>query len=77
MVALRSSLDSEPCQSQHAYLRLALLQDWMCEAAESRQDQKLIKQAAESGVAAAEAAVKLNPTPSEAHQWVGGLGVAT
>jgi tetratricopeptide (TPR) repeat protein len=40
----------------------------MCEAAEGSNDQKLIKAAAEASVAAAEAAVMLNPKSSEAHQ---------
>ncbi len=50
------------------YLRLALLQNWMCEAAEARNDRKLVKEAAEAGVAAAEVAVRLNPKSSDAHQ---------
>src|ERR1700694_3021283 len=33
------------------YVRLALLQDWMCEVGESSNDQKLAKAAAEAGVA--------------------------
>ncbi len=51
-----------------AYLRLALLQNWMCEAAEVSNKRELVKPAAEAGVAAAEIAVKLNPKSSEAHQ---------
>ena len=55
------------------YMRLALLQDWMCEAAEAHNDRKLVKQAAEAGVAAAEIAVRLNPTSSDAHQLLADL----
>lgn len=51
-----------------AYLRLALLQNWMCEAAEVSNKRELVKPAAAAGVVAAEIAVKLNPKSSEAHQ---------
>jgi tetratricopeptide (TPR) repeat protein len=50
------------------YLRLALLYNWMCEAAESSNDRAMVKGAAEAGVAAAEEAVRLNPKSSDAHQ---------
>ena len=59
--------------SFEAYLRLALFELWMCEAAEARQNNRLFKQAAEAGVAAAEKAVALNPTSSDAHQLLGDL----
>lgn len=52
-----------------AYLRLALFEDWMCEAAYDHQDNKLVKQAAQAGIAAAREAVKLNPNSSNAH-WL-------
>lgn len=55
------------------YLRLALYSSWLCEAIESSQKNDLFKQAAEEGVAAAEKAVELNPTSSEAHQLLGDL----
>lgn len=55
------------------YLRLALLHDYMCEAAESSNTRALIKEAAQSGVAAAEIAVKLNPNSSRAHQLLADL----
>ena len=55
------------------YLRLALLQDWMCEAAETHGDRKLVKQAAEAGIAAAEIAVRLKPDSSDAHQLLADL----
>ena len=60
-------------KSFEAYVRLALLQDWMCEVGESSNDQKLAKAAAEGGVAAAEMAVKLNPNSSQAHQLLADL----
>lgn len=52
-----------------AYLRLALLEHWTCEAAYARQDNKLVKEAAQAGVAAAREAVKLNPNSSDSH-WL-------
>ena len=52
-----------------AYLRLALLEDWMCEAAYDHHDNKLVKQAAQAGIAAAREAVKLSPNSSDAH-WL-------
>jgi tetratricopeptide (TPR) repeat protein len=59
--------------SFEAYLRLALFELWMCEAAEARQDNRLFKQAAQAGVAAAEKAVALNPKSSDARQLLGDL----
>ena len=56
-----------------AYLRLALLQDWMCEAAEAGKDKQLQRHAAEAGVAAAEAAIRINPASSQAHQLLADL----
>lgn len=56
-----------------AYLRLALFEVWTCEAAEAHQNDRLFKQAAEAGVAAAESAVMLNPKSSDAHQLLGDL----
>jgi tetratricopeptide (TPR) repeat protein len=55
------------------YLRLALLHNYMCEAAESSNTRGLVKEAAQSGVAAAEIAVKLNPNSSRAHQLLADL----
>jgi Flp pilus assembly protein TadD len=52
-------------------LRLALLQSWLCEAAEPHKNDKLIGQAAKEGLAAAERAVALDQQSSEAHQLVG------
>jgi tetratricopeptide (TPR) repeat protein len=59
--------------SFEAYLRLALFEVWLCEAAEARQNERVFKQAAEAGVAAAEKAVALNPKSSDAHQLLGDL----
>jgi tetratricopeptide (TPR) repeat protein len=56
-----------------ANLRLALFDSWLCEAAHDRQNDKILKEAAQNGVAAAERAVKLNPESSEAHRLVGAL----
>jgi tetratricopeptide (TPR) repeat protein len=55
--------------SFEAYLRLALFEDWMCEAADDHHDNKLVKQAAQAGIVAAREAVKLNPNSSDAH-WL-------
>jgi len=55
------------------YIRLALLHDYMCEAAESSNSRGMVKEAAQSGVAAAEIAVKLNPNSSLAHQLLADL----
>jgi len=62
-------LEASDKNSFEAYLRLALFQDWMCEAAYDHQDNKLVKQAAQAGIAAAREAVKLNPNSSDAH-WL-------
>ena len=60
-------------KSLEAYLRLALFDVWLCEAAEAHEDKQVFKQAAEEGVAAAEKAVELNPNSSDAHQLLGDL----
>jgi tetratricopeptide (TPR) repeat protein len=56
-----------------ANLRLALFDAWLCEAAHDHQDDKLVKQAAQDGIAAAERAAKVNPASSEAHRLTGEL----
>jgi tetratricopeptide (TPR) repeat protein len=56
-----------------ANVRLAVLNLWLCEAADVHKDEKLIKQAAQDGLSAAERAVALNQRSSEAHQLVGEL----
>jgi hypothetical protein len=55
------------------YVRLALLEVWMCEAFEASNSDPLVKGAAEAGVAAAEKAVNLNPKSSQAHQLLADL----
>jgi tetratricopeptide (TPR) repeat protein len=64
---------AEETKSFEDYLRLALLHNWMCEAAESANTRGLVKEAAQSGVAVAEIAVKLNPNSSRAHQLLADL----
>lgn len=59
--------------SADAYIRLAILDLWLCEAAHAHDNTKLIKQAAQEGVGAAEHAVKLNAQSSEAHRLQGEL----
>jgi tetratricopeptide (TPR) repeat protein len=56
-----------------ANLRLALLSAFLVEAAHDHHDDKIVKQASQDGVAAAERAVKLNVESSEAHRLVGTL----
>ena len=65
--------EAEETKRFEAYLRLALFNVWLCEAAEAHQNNAVFKQAAEAGVAAAEKAVELNPQSSEAHQLLGDL----
>jgi tetratricopeptide (TPR) repeat protein len=76
--ALRGAVETVRSEASNknsfeAYLRLALLEDWMCEAASDHHDNKLVKQAAEAGIAAAREAVKLNPNSSDAHWLVSEL----
>jgi tetratricopeptide (TPR) repeat protein len=69
----KAQKEVEETNSFEAYLRLALFQVWMCEAAESHDNKTLFKQAAEAGIAAAEKAVELNPQSSDAHHLLGDL----
>jgi tetratricopeptide (TPR) repeat protein len=62
-------LEASNKNSFEGYLRLALFDDWICEAAYDHQDNRLVKQAAQAGIAAAREAVKLNPNSSDAH-WL-------
>jgi tetratricopeptide (TPR) repeat protein len=72
-IVAKAQKEAAETNSFEAYLRLALFEVWMCEAAEARQNDRLFKQAAEAGVAAAEKAVALNPKSSDAHQLLGDL----
>jgi len=54
-------------------VQLALLEDWMCEAAHSHNNDTAVKESAQAGVQAAEQAVQLNSNSSEAHQLLGDL----
>jgi tetratricopeptide (TPR) repeat protein len=62
-------LEASNKNSFDTFLRLALFEDWMCEAAYDHQDNKRVKQAAQAGIAAAREAVKLNPNSSDA-RWL-------
>jgi len=55
------------------YVQIALLEDWLCEAAFIHKDSKLVRQAAEAGISAAEKAVELDPKSAEAHWLLGDL----
>jgi tetratricopeptide (TPR) repeat protein len=73
---LREVIDKAHNEAQQhgtaeAYERLAQFELWLCEAAHGHNDDKLMKKAAEGGVAAAEKAVELNPNSSEAHRIEG------
>jgi Tfp pilus assembly protein PilF len=72
-IVANAQKEAAKTNSFDAYLRLALFEVWMCEAAEAHQDDPLFKQAAEAGVVAAEKAVALNPKSSDAHQLLGDL----
>jgi tetratricopeptide (TPR) repeat protein len=72
-IVAKAQKEAADKKSFEAYLRLAQFEVWMCEAAEASQNNKLFKQAAEAGVAAAERAVSLNPKSSDAHQLLGDL----
>jgi tetratricopeptide (TPR) repeat protein len=72
-IVAKAQKEAAEKKSFEAYLRLALFEVWMCEAAEARRNDRLFKEAAEAGVAAAEKAVELNPKSSDAHQLLGDL----
>jgi tetratricopeptide (TPR) repeat protein len=74
--ALRQAIEkahSGPYQSFDGYVRLALLEDYLCEAGADHNQNDVVKQAAQAGVAAARQAVRLNPDSSEAHWLLGSL----
>jgi tetratricopeptide (TPR) repeat protein len=56
-----------------SYLRLALLEKWMCEVSYGDNDASGVKQAAQAGVHAAEEAVERNSDSSPAHWLLGDL----
>jgi hypothetical protein len=65
-----SFAETESVVKNMVRLLLALLEDWRCEAAYDHSlDNKLVKQAARTGIAAAREALKLDPNSSDAH-WV-------
>ena len=65
--------EAGPTRSFDANLRIASLNAWLVEAGLDHNNEKVVKQAAEDGIAAAERAVQLNAKSSEAHRLVGGL----
>jgi hypothetical protein len=78
VAGLRKAVETARGEAQQkntaqAYERLALFDFWQCEAGHGRNDDTLIKSAATDGVAAAEKAVALNPSSSEAHRLQGDL----
>jgi predicted Zn-dependent protease len=78
VAALRKAIDVARQEAQQkntarSYEQLALLNFWLCEAGHGKNDDKLIKQAAEDGAEAANKATELNPKSSEAHRLRGDL----
>jgi len=69
----RAQQQASQQNSFDGYLRLAQLEDWMYEAAQGHNDNKLLKESAQSGTAAAEKAVNLRANSSEAHRLLGHL----
>lgn len=65
--------EADQKKSLEAYLKVAIFNTWLCEAAEDGQNVAAAKEAAEGGVAAAEKAVAIDPKSSEAHQLLGDL----
>jgi tetratricopeptide (TPR) repeat protein len=63
--------EAQQHDTARAYERLAQFELWLCEAAHGHNADKLIKQAAEGGLIAAEKAIELNPNSSEAHRIEG------
>jgi len=60
--------EAQQANTAAAYEKLAQLQSWLYEAAHCHQNDELAKQSAQDGIAAAEKAVALDPTSSEAHR---------
>jgi len=64
---------ASPGNTFEEYVQMALLEDWLCEAAFMHKDSKLVRQAAEAGIRAAQKAVELDPKSAEAHWLLGDL----
>jgi tetratricopeptide (TPR) repeat protein len=62
---------AEQEKTAQGYQTVAQLHLWLCEIGHARNDDKLIKQAAEDGASAAEKAIALDPNSSEAHRLEG------
>jgi tetratricopeptide (TPR) repeat protein len=62
---------AEQEKTAQAYQTLAQLELWLCEIGHVRNDDKLVKQAAQDGVSAAEKAIAIDPNSSEAHRLEG------
>jgi Flp pilus assembly protein TadD len=65
--------DAKLKNTSAAYERVAQLAFWLCEAGHVNNDNKVVKQAAQDGIVAAEKAVSLEPNSSEAHRLNGEL----
>jgi tetratricopeptide (TPR) repeat protein len=72
-IIAKAQKEATETNSFDAYLRLALFQSWLCEASEAQKNEKLLKQAATDGIAAAEKATALNSKSSDAHWLIGDL----
>jgi tetratricopeptide (TPR) repeat protein len=74
--ALRRLIGDAQLRVEHektaqAYQELAQLDLWLCEAGHGRNDNKVIKEAAQEGASAAEKAIAIDPNSSEAHRLEG------
>ncbi|HZS45590.1 MAG TPA: tetratricopeptide repeat protein [Blastocatellia bacterium] len=73
MAIAKAQKEADQAKNFDAYLRLALLHEYLIEALQAKQDDKLIKMTAQAGIPIAEKAIKLNPKSSEAHQLLGSM----
>jgi tetratricopeptide (TPR) repeat protein len=69
----QAQTDAKQKNTADAYESVARLNLWLCEAGHVNNDNKTVKQGAQDGIAAAEKAVSLNPSSSEAHRLNGDL----
>ncbi|HZQ24721.1 MAG TPA: tetratricopeptide repeat protein [Terriglobales bacterium] len=68
-----ASADARRQNTAAAYQRVAQLDLWLCEAGHVHNENKLIKKAAEDGIAASAKAVSLDANSSEGHRLYGDL----
>ena len=69
----RDLVSAQQTNTAAAYLRLALFEYWLCEAAHGHDDDKLVAASAQAGIAYTEKSIKLDPNLAEAHRLQGVL----